>query len=247
MEGLPPRIMGLQQFQLDVAARLEAAAFFAKCTGLWSSVPRAALTAVQIQDKINAALGTLTAQNSKAGLCATVLMPQLTTQKQELPGPYLHLKCIIQVQENVIVNMGADGTQIACRRRRHCGRPDPAFMDARGDRRHCARRAGNDYAKYHFRRGKSLTTCCWRANWTSNACQTRRNHFCWPMTAPVSIACADPTAAIYYTTDGSPPWAGGNATYPQQCDTIQCSFRRPPAGDAGPRRRIYNRKTGGPT
>jgi hypothetical protein len=29
----------------------------------------------------------------------------------------------------------------------------------------------------------------------------------------VSIGCADPEAAIYYTTDGTAPWAG-NETYP---------------------------------
>ena len=106
-------VMSLQRFQLDVAARLESAAFFADVP-VFIFRPRAALTAAQIQDNINAALGALTTQNGKAGLCATVLMPLLHTEKQELPGPYLHLQCIIRVQENVMVNMGVNGTQIAC-------------------------------------------------------------------------------------------------------------------------------------
>ena len=51
----------------------------------------------------------MTTQNGKAGLCATVMMPLLTTKQQELPGPYLHLKCTVRLQENVTVNMGPPG------------------------------------------------------------------------------------------------------------------------------------------
>jgi hypothetical protein len=105
--------VSLQRFQLDVAARLESAGLF-ECIPVYVYRARTALTAAQIQDQINATLGALATQNGKAGLCATVLMPVLDNPKPELPGPWLHLKCTIRVQENVMVNMGINGTQIPC-------------------------------------------------------------------------------------------------------------------------------------
>jgi hypothetical protein len=203
--------MSLQSFQLDVAARLEASAFFADIPVLIFR-PRAALTAAEIQDQINAALGVLTAQNGKAGLCATVLMPALSTRNQELPGPYLHLKCTVRVQENVLVNMGANGTQIPCEDAAiatvqilHLWTPGATAGIVR-----IAEEAITPGAPFE-------------GNVTYDVLiESELDLPCLPKTPQplitnsgdvVSTACADPDAAIYYTIDGTAPWAG-NETYP---------------------------------
>ena len=57
--------MTLQRFQLDLAARLQSTPLFA-CIPVFVLRPRAALTAAQIRDRINSALGALTTQNGQA-------------------------------------------------------------------------------------------------------------------------------------------------------------------------------------
>jgi hypothetical protein len=105
--------MSLQQFQIDVGAQVASMPLAANVP-VFIFRPRAALTAAETQSKIDGALNAITAKNGKAGLAATVLMPLLDTKEQELPGPYLHLECTVRVQENVMVNMGQNGTLVAC-------------------------------------------------------------------------------------------------------------------------------------
>jgi hypothetical protein len=218
--------MSLQQFQLDLAARLEAAAFFANVP-VFIFRPRAALTAAQIQDRINAALGALTTQNAKAGLCATVLMPVLTTQKQELPGPYLHLKCTVRVQENVIVNMGANGTQIACE--------DAAIAVAQilhlwtpGGTAGIVRAGTETITPNGGFEGKVTYDVLVESDLDLECLPKTAQPFLSINEGTVSIACADPDAAVYYTTDGSPPWAG-NGTY----TTTAAHYTEPFAAETG--------------
>lgn len=203
--------MSLQAFQLDVAARLEASAFFADIPVLIFR-PRGALTAAEIQDQINAALGVLTAQNGKAGLCATVLMPALSTRNQELPGPYLRLKCTIRVQENVLVNMGVNGTQIACE--------DAAIAVAQILHLWTP---GGTAGIVRVAEEAITPGAAFEGNVTYDVLiESELDLPCLPKTAQpfiansgdyVSIGCADPDAPIYYTTDGTAPWPG-NETYP---------------------------------
>jgi len=203
--------MSLQRFQLDVAARLEEAAFFANVP-IFVLRPRAALTAAQIQDRINAALGALTTQNAKAGLCATVLMPLLTTQKQELPGPYLHLQCTVRVQENVIVNMGANGTQIASE--------DAAIAVAQvlhlwtpGGTAGIVRAATETITPNVTFVGKVTYDVLVESDLDLECMPKTAQPYLSNDGGTISITCADESAAIYYTTDGTAPWAG-NSTYP---------------------------------
>jgi hypothetical protein len=203
--------MSLQRFQLDVAARLEGAAYFANVP-VFVLRPRAALTAAQIQDKINAALGALTTQNGQAGLCATVLMPGLSTLKQELPGPYLHLKCTVRVQENVIVNMGANGTQIACE--------DAAIAVAQilhlwtpGGTAGIVRAAPETITPNGAFEGRVTYDIQVESELELPDLPKTPQPFLAANEGTVTITTADSGGAVYYTTDGTAPWAG-NSAYP---------------------------------
>ena len=218
--------VSLQRFQLDVAACLEASAFFADVP-VFIIRPRAALTAAQIQDKINAALGALGTQNGKAGLCCIVQMPMLDTKEQELPGPYLRLRCVVRVQENVIVNMGANGTQIACE--------DASIAIAQtlhlwtpGGTAGIIRVAPEAITPNASFEGK-VTYDVLIESELELPCQRRTAQpFITALGSTISISCADESAAIYYTTDGSTPWAG-NTAYPATGVLYTEPFT-PPAG-----------------
>lgn len=219
--------MSLQRFQLDVAARLEGAAFFANVP-VFIFRPRAALTAAQIQDRINAALGALTTQNGKAGLCATVLMPLLDTQKQDLPGPYFHLKCTVRVQENVIVNMGGNGVQIACE--------DAAIAVAQtmhlwmpGGVAGIVRCAPETIAPNLTFAGLVTYDVQLESELELECLPKTAQPFLTDSGGNIAIACSDGSAAIYYTTDGTAPWAG-NGYYPTTAASYAGPFAAPPAG-----------------
>jgi len=219
--------MSLQRFQLDIAARLEASAFFENIP-VFIFRPRAALTAAQIQDRINSALGALTTQNGKAGLCSTVLMPLLDTQRQELPGPYLHLRCIVRVQENVIVNMGSIGTQIACE--------DAAIAVAQilhlwtpGGTAGILRVAPEAITPNPAFEGRVTYDVLLESELDLECLASTVQPFISVSEGTATIACADPDAAIYYTTDGSLPWAG-NGNYPSTATLYAGAFSAPDAG-----------------
>ena len=203
--------MSLQAFQLDVAARLQASVYFADVPVL-TFRPRAALTAAEIQDQINMALGALTAQNGKAGLCLTVMMPALSTREQELPGPYLHLKCMVRVQENVMVNMGSNGSQIACE--------DAAIAAAQilhlwtpGGTAGIVRVGEEAISPGASFDGNVTYDVLIESEFDLPCVAKTAQPFIANSGDLISIGCADGEAAIYYTTDGTAPWAG-NEIYP---------------------------------
>jgi hypothetical protein len=219
--------MSLQRFQQDVAMRLEGAAFFANVP-IFIMRPRTALTAAQIQEQINAALGALTTQNGKAGLCATVQMPTLDTQKQELPGPYLHLKCTVRVQENVLVNMGAGGTQLACE--------DAAIATAQllhlwtpGGTAGIIRAAAETITPNLKFEGRVTYDVSIESEFELACLAKTALPFLTESDSNITIACADEAAAIWYTLDGSAPWAG-NANYPSTATPYTGPFAPPAAG-----------------
>lgn len=219
--------MSLQRFQLDVAARLEEAAFFANVP-IFVLRPRSALTAAQIQEKINAALGALTVQNGKAGLCATVQMPTLDTQKQELPGPYLHLKCTVRIQENVLVNMSGNGTQIPCE--------DAAIAAAQllhlwtpGGTAGILRAAPETITPNLTFEGKVTYDVSIESELELTCLTKTVLPFITEAGGNITITCADPAAAIWYTLDGSAPWSG-NTNYPSTAALYAEPFAVPAAG-----------------
>jgi hypothetical protein len=203
--------MSLQRFQLDVAARLQAAGIFANVP-VFVFRPRAAMTAAQIQSTIDAALGALTVQNGQAGLCATVLMPHLNTQRQELPGPYLHLQCVVRMQENVMVNMGAAGTQIPCE--------DAAIAVAQllhlwtpGGTAGIVRAAPETISPNLTFTGRVTYDVLLESELDLLCLARTQQPFLSLSEGTVQITCAEEGAAIYYTLDGTAPWAG-NGSYP---------------------------------
>jgi len=219
--------MSLQRFQLDIAARLQGTSYFANVP-IFILRPRSALTAAQIQDKINASLGALTTQNGKAGLCATVLMPLVNTQKQELPGPYLHLKCIVRVQENVIVNMGPNGTQTACE--------DAAIAVAQslhlwtpGGTAGIIRAAEETVTPNAAFEGKVTYDVLVESELELQCLAKTTQPFLTNTAGSITINCADQTASIYYTLDGTAPWPG-NASYPSTAILYSSEAITPPSG-----------------
>jgi hypothetical protein len=219
--------VSLQRFQLDVAARLESAALFA-CIPVYVYRARSALTAAQIQDQINATLGALATQNGKAGLCATVLMPLLDTPSQELPGPYLHLKCAIRVQENVMVNMGVNGTQIPCE--------DAAIAVAQllhlwapGGTAGILRAATDTITPNSAFEGRVTYDVIIESDLELALLDKTAMPFIAASGPEIAITCTDPDAVIYYTTDGSAPWAG-NEYYSCTASLYSGPFATPAAG-----------------
>ncbi len=219
--------MSLQRFQLDVAARLESAAFF-QYIPVYIYRARTALTAAQIQDQINATLGALATQNGRAGLCATVLMPLLDTKDAELPGPWLHLKCTIRIQENVMVNMGANGTQIPCE--------DAAVAVAQllhlwtpGGTAGILRAAPDTITPNTTFEGRVTYDVVIEGE-LELPVQGRTPAPSITASGPeMVITCPDEAAAIYYTIDGSAPWAG-NDSYPSSALSYSAPFATPAAG-----------------
>jgi len=219
--------VSLQRFQLDVAARIEASAFFANVP-VFVFRPRSAQTAAQIQDQINASLGALTTLNGRAGLCATVLMPLLNIEKQELPGPYLHLKCTVRVQENVMINMGAAGTQIPCE--------DAALAVAQllhlwtpGGTAGIVHAAPETITPNGSFQGKVTYDVHVESDLDLPCLPRTEQPFITNSAGTISISCSDPGAGIYYTTDGAAPWAG-NGTYPTSATLYTAPFAAPPPG-----------------
>lgn len=213
--------MSLQRFQLDLAARLESAPVFANIPVLVFR-PRAAQTATEIQDRINAALGTISPLNGKAGLCATVFMPLVSTEKQELPGPYLHIQCKIRVQENVIVNMGPNGTQIPCE--------DAAIAVAQslhlwtpGGTAGIVRAALETIRPNLEIKELVSYEVLVESELDLESLASTSQPFISATEGHVSINCSDPEADIYYTIDGSMPWPG-NDTYPSTAILYRAPF-----------------------
>lgn len=93
----------LEQDQVDIAARLEADPYFEDVTVLKQ---RDAV----LESDIERALSTLTEKDSKIGVCAIVLMPTLTIDGTNAPGPLYGVSLSVQVIENPTFNLNEGGT-----------------------------------------------------------------------------------------------------------------------------------------
>jgi hypothetical protein len=101
----------LLQVNVEQFLRSDAALQYVTVTGIR---PRAALSGAQIQTKINEALKGITKRNGKAGISIIVMMPEVREAEGNLPGVQGMLSLQVRVIENVLINMGAEGTGQSC-------------------------------------------------------------------------------------------------------------------------------------
>jgi hypothetical protein len=101
----------LLQVNVEQFLRSDAALQYVTVTGIR---PRTALSAAQIQTMINEALKGVTKRNGKAGISIIVMMPEVREAEGNLPGVQGMLSLQIRVVENILINMGAEGTGQSC-------------------------------------------------------------------------------------------------------------------------------------
>lgn len=100
----------IERLQLDLAARLEADAYFADI-GVHLMRPRAELGFVQIQESVDRLLGCVIKKAGKGGAAVMVLMPTLDSEATDSPAPMTEAGVIVRVQELPVHNMGPNGTR----------------------------------------------------------------------------------------------------------------------------------------
>lgn len=188
----------ISQDQLDFHGRLLADAYFTDVEVLLESKGL-------VEADVDQALGPLNEKGGKTGACVVVLMPTLTPESPDAPGPRFLVRLAVQVLEAPLINRATGGTgksaaEIAEQVRRLChhfaaGRgnvytfaaQEPiAVQDGKVSYAVTFQRVGGD----GLARKVATPTCS-----TSSA------------TAPatVTLACATGGAAIHYTLDGSYP------------------------------------------
>lgn len=188
----------ISQDQLDFYGRLQADPFFADVDVVLEAK---GVTEAEVED----ALVGWEAKGTKVGACVVVLMPSLTPESPDAPGPRFLVRLSVQVIEIPLINLGANGTgksaaEIAEQVRRLCHHFAPgrgnvytfaaqepiAVQDGKVSYAVTFQRVGGDT----LARKVATPTCS-----TTSA------------TAPatVTLACATAGAAIHYTLDGSYP------------------------------------------
>lgn len=102
----------IERLQLDMGAIVQACPDLATVS-MNILRPRASTTAVMIQTAIDQSLQGLVTTNGKTGATILINMPEGEVPYPEAPGPDLRLVCKVQIVENPLINMGANGTGIS--------------------------------------------------------------------------------------------------------------------------------------
>ncbi len=98
----------LSTHRTAIVTRLRAVAFFDTITILTEEKG-------DVANSVNVALGTATVTATKAGLVILILTARADVKTPNVPGPYLEpITIVAHVEENVLINQGADGTKLAC-------------------------------------------------------------------------------------------------------------------------------------
>lgn len=193
----------LEQLQLNVGAIIQADPFFADVVvNIWR--PRAALSAMMIQNKIDQALTGIAGK----GVTAVVLMPFIEVPYPDAPGPDLRVIVKVQFIENPLINMGATGTQVSVE--------DYTLMLLAIDQQRFFQNIG---AAMTVDREAAVPIGSYEAkNYTAYELKFNiRMGIAGPYRTPMPVISGDASgvvitgaagATIWYTTDGSYPWSG---------------------------------------
>lgn len=193
----------LRQILDDCAARLQADAYFADIAVL-------PFLADSTEEEIAKRLGTAKGQSGKVGACVLVMLPTVAVPSPNLPGPQFQVRQSFTVLEHPEINNGTIGTK------------KPAGAIAREVVRlfHHAYtgkgvqvwNAGADaiVPETSFRKlaGYTITLA---AAWGQESVNRLPTPTLTAADTSLAIACADPVADVWYTTDGSYPWPGNTA------------------------------------
>ena len=190
----------LEYAQEMFAGRIAADPYFADITVLRQ---RKGVT----DDDIRQALATLSEKGGKLGACVVVLMPSLKPSNGNAPSPTYKIQLVVQVIDNPVLNLGPTGTgksceQIAQRVRQLCHlltTGEKSSWVFAGCDPLPVEEGSNSYGVAFAREGGDP-----HLPKVPNVKAESAG------TGPVSIAlsCADATADIWYTLDGTYPWAG---------------------------------------
>lgn len=190
----------LEDGQEDVQARLQNEEFFEDVAVLLQRKG-------DIEQDIEVALGVLTEQGGKTGACVVVLMPEILAPESDLPGPPIIVQQSLQVIERPALNQDATtGTLKSAERialnalnllHRYINYSLGWTMIA--DRKPIRPLASEDGLVQY------LVVLQWRAGITRVTQVREPEPTLNAGTNELSLACATPSSAIYYTTDGSYP------------------------------------------
>lgn len=215
----------LQQDQTDFVARLEAAAdYFGKITVLQERKG-------DIANEVERALSVLNEKDGKIGACVVVLKPELLATDPDVPGPEYKISLTVVVVTQPLFNDGDTGTGLSTetvagyvRKLFHRvplgGGAEYVFTGQRGEEQPEGRDA---YSVTFTRRvmDQEDTRCG----------LPLIDVFYSPVglagpTNAITLTCATPGAAIYFSVDGSYPSSQGAAASPPTSTLYHIPFFR---------------------
>ena len=191
------------QVQLDVAARLSAHAFF-------SDVLVLANERGILAEDLESRLKVFTAKNGKSGVAVVVDRPLRQVPKPEVPGPEMVVVVPVTVVEMPLLNRTASGT----------GKTTEEIVSEVMAVLHGWR--ASSWMGQLYCAEDAVTPTVGGDKTIATEIQLRTRLRMAPLArvatpvisgsaSAVQIGCNTPEASIYYTTDGSWPWAGNAA------------------------------------
>lgn len=189
----------LQILPEDVAGAHEAHSYFA-------DIPIFLLREQTVQSAIDRALAGATRKANKSGAALTVLLPEIDVEHPNVPGPKLEVIQRVRVQEIPLINLGSGGTGKTAEQICEASMEVVQFMSGVGC--YSDLHPVKEFVTPRFDLGPVTYELAWRCTvGRSEAVRVAMPTIVVEGTT-VTLACATPGAAIYWTMDDSYPWAG---------------------------------------